>query len=598
MRWPARRVGVRVAQRLAASPECAWGGAALRMLRPMTSSALFAGCLALSLAASAALPSARQGQVQVHAEDLPAEAALARDTRGWRTVESSQLNEGSGPFWLRTQVEVPPREAGAPTPALSLSVLGSWEAWWDGRPLGRNGQVGRTPAEEVPGRIDALFPLPPELSTPGPHVLTMRISAHRLGFQPVGTLHDLRVGEAASLARTRMLGLVPALCMLGALVLMGLYHLARVRLTHGGLATLLLGVLCLAAAALVLLEAWRGLANYPYPQHAVRLRLQAAAVLAVAALLPATVHAAFGEPRRWLRWMGLGLGLLSLVFVPGFDGKNSIALGASLVVSTALAVRAWRRGEPWGALGALAGLGFAGTLYLLEPWGFPERGFFLAFGGLLLCLTAVHARQQRRQQERLESATRAAERLQLELLKRSLQPHFLMNTLGALSEWVETEPAQAVRFIEALGSVYRHLLAVSGERTIPLARELELCRAHLDVMGCRQGTAFHLETEGVDLEAPVPPALLHTLLENAFSHNRYISPHTFRLQSSLVAEGARPRRRYVFLAPLGTGTRQGGGEGTGSRYLRARLEEAFPGVWRLEDGPTEDGWMTRVEVPA
>ncbi|RYZ43436.1 MAG: hypothetical protein EOO71_03525 [Myxococcaceae bacterium] len=568
------------------------------MLGPMMSSALFAGCFALSLAASAALPSARQGQVQVNADDLPPEVALSEDARGWRTVATHQLNEGTGPYWLRAQVDVPPREVGAPTPALFLSVLGSWEAWWDGRPLGRNGRVGRTPSDEVPGRVDALLPLPPELSAPGPHVLTMRISAHRLGFQPVGTLHHMRVGEAASLAQARILGLVPALCMLGALVMMGLYHLARVRLAHGQLATRLLGVLCLAAAALVLLEAWRGLANYPYPQHAVRLRLQAVAVLAVAALLPATVHAAFGEPRRWLRWMGLGLGLLSLAFVPGFDGKNSVALGAALIVSTALAVRAWRRGEPGGALGALAGLGFAGTLYLLEPWGFSERGFFLAFGGLLLCLTAVHARQQRRQQERFENATRAAERLQLELLKRSLQPHFLMNTLGALSEWVETEPAQAVRFIEALGTAYRHLLAVSGERTIPLARELELCRAHLEVMGCRQGTAFHLETEGVDLEAPVPPALLHTLLENAFSHNRYVSPHTFRLEGSLIAGGARPRRRYVFLAPVGTGTRQGGGEGTGARYLRARLEEAFPGAWRLEDGPTAAGWMTRVEVPA
>ncbi|MCY1080742.1 sensor histidine kinase [Archangium lansingense] len=561
----------------------------------MMSSALVAGCLALSLASSSALPTPRQ--VQVHAEDLPVEVALSGDARGWRTVERDEVHEGAGPFWMRTQVEVPVREDGAPTPALALSVLGSWEAWWDGVPLGRNGQVGRTPEEEVPGRVDALLPLPPELSAPGTHLLTLRISSHRLGFQPVGIVHHLRAGEAASLAQARMLGLVPALCTLGALVLMGLYHLARVRLSHGGLATLLLGALCLAAAALLLLEAWRGLANYPYPLHAPRLRLLAAAALAVSALLPATVHAAFGEPRRWLRWAGLGLGLLSLVLVRGFDGKNGVALGASLTVSMVLAMRAWRRGEK-GALGALVGLGLTGTLYMLAPWGFSELGFFLAFGGLLLCLAAVHAQQQRRQQERLESATRVAERLQLELLKRSLQPHFLMNTLAALSEWVETEPAQAVRFIEALGAVYRHLLAVSGERTIPLARELELCRAHLDVMGCRQGTAFHLETAGVDIEAPVPPALLHTLLENAFSHNRYVSPHTFRLEGSLVAEGTRPRRRYIFLAPSGTGTPRGGGEGTGSRYLRARLEEAFPGAWRLEDGPTEAGWMTRVEVPA
>lgn len=562
----------------------------------MTPSVLLAGLLALATAAPEPAPVPAR-PLQVHAGDLPAARALSADAQGWRAVAHGQLSEGAGPYWVRAQVEVAPREVGAPTPVLALSVLGAWEAWWDGRALGRNGAVGRSAAEEVPGRVDVLLPLPPELSAPGPHLLTLRVSAHRLGFEPVGTLHRLQVGEASALARARLLSLIPALCTLGALVLMGLYHLTRAALSRGGRATLLLGALCLAAAALVLLEAWRGLGNYLYPQHILRLRLLSLAVLGVAALLPAALHAALGEPRRWLRWAGLALGLLSLALVHGFDGKHSVALGAALAVSVALALRARRRREP-GALGALAGLGFAGSLYAWNPLGFPEQGFFLAFGGLLLCLAAVHAQQQRRQQERLERATRAAERLQLELLKRSLQPHFLMNTLGALSEWVETEPAQAVRFIEALGTAYRHLLAVSGERTIPLARELELCRAHLDVMGCRQGTAFQLEAEGVDLQAPVPPALLHTLLENAFSHNRYVSPHTFRLQGRLVADGAQARRRYEFLAPPGTGAGAGGGDGTGTRYLRARLEEAFPGGWQLQDGPTAAGWLTRVEVPA
>jgi hypothetical protein len=554
---------------------------------------LLIGCLGVFLSAQTPIPSTEEGKVEVHAEDLPLERALTSGGEGWRTVGLWRVAEGPGPFWIRTRVPVPPREPGTPTPVLALSLLGSWEAWWDGALLGRNGRVGRTPEEELPGNVDVLLPLPPEHATPGTHLLVIRASAHHRGFQPIGALYRLQVGEASQLARTRLLWLVPALSTLGALVLMGLYHLARYFMEQRSRATLLLGLLCLAASALLLLEAWRGLASYAYPLHIVRLWLLSASVLAVAVLLPATLHVAFGEPRRAPWWGLLAVSLLGLSGVPGFDGKNTLGLGIALGVSLVIVLRAWRRREP-GAWGALGGLGFATMLYLMDPLGFPERGFFLAFGGLLLCLGAVHAHQIRRQQQRLEAATRASERLQLELLKRSIQPHFLMNTLGALSEWIETEPAQAVRFIESLGAVYRHLLSVSGERAISMARELELCRAYLEVMGYRYGLAFTLEAPGVEGEAAVPPAVLHTLLENAFSHNRYTAPVTFHLQEARAGG----RRRYTFTTPTCTGATPSLGEGTGTRYLEARLEETFPGAWSLEAGPTEAGWATVVEVPA
>jgi hypothetical protein len=36
--------------------------------------------------------------------------------------------------------------------------------------------------------------------------------------------------------------------------------------------------------------------------------------------------------------------------------------------------------------------------------------------------------------------------------------------------------------------------------------------------------------------------------------------------------------------------------GTGLRYVRARLEESFPGRWQLHDGPVEGGWCTVIEL--
>lgn len=553
---------------------------------------ILAFCLGMALMASSLPPSGGGEGLQVHTGELTAAQALASED-GWIAVPRSGLSAGPGPYWVRAWIRVPPRKPGAPAPVLALSLLGSWEAWWDNRPLCANGRVGASPSEETPGQLDMLIPIPTDQAAEGIHGLLLRVSSHHLGFKPASALHRLEVGEAHTLARARLRSLLPALCTLGALLLIGLLHVLRFLAGRRRAATLLLGLLCLAAAALLVLEAWRGLWDYAYPVHLLRLQLQTVAVLAIALLLPATMASAFAEPRRRALWAGMGLGLASAALIPGFDGKHVAALGWSLLLTTWLAVRAWRRGDA-GALGALAGLGFALLLFFANPSGFMERGFFLAFGGLLGCLAAVHTHRERRSEEALEAATRISERLQLELLKRSLQPHFLMNTLGALAEVVEVEPAQASSFIAALGEAYRQLLAVVSERTISMGRELALVRAHLDLMGHRQGTAFALQVSGLDEGAPVPPAWLLTLLENAFSHNRYTQPAIFGLTEDRIGG----RRRYTFIAPAGEGTVPILGEGTGSRYLKARLEEAFPGAWDLSDGATEAGWTTVVEVPA
>ncbi|MCY1041953.1 histidine kinase [Corallococcus sp. bb12-1] len=547
----------------------------------------------LAVLLTAAVPAMEDGQVELHPEDLPLERALAVDSTGWHPVRADRVVPTSGPMWLRTRVQVPVREPGAPLPALTLGVLGAWEAFWDGVPIGRNGQPGASPESELPGRVDVLLPLSLEGATPGAHVLTLRLSSHHLGFQPVGILHEARVGDAAVLARARLEALLPALCTLGALVLMGLHLLVRAASGPRRMTALLLGLACLAASALVLLESWRGVSSYAYPLQVVRLRLLLAALVAVALLLPAALAVAFDAPgRRWLFALLAG-GLLAVAWVPGFDARGVVALALSLAVSLGLCVGAVRQRKP-GARGVLACVLFATALLVMDPESFQGRGFFIAFG-VLLSASVAHARQVRLWEARLSEALRATERLQLDLLSRSLQPHFLMNTLAALTETVETAPARAVHFIETLGEVYRHLVGMSGARTVALSRELELCRAYLALMSFRQGTRFELDVRGApDLDATVPPALFHTLLENAFSHNRYVEPTTFRIEGERMPG----RRGYRLVAPRGVGAgRAVMGEGTGTRYVAARLEEAFPGAWRLEAGPHEEGWTTRVEVP-
>ena len=61
------------------------------------------------------------------------------------------------------------------------------------------------------------------------------------------------------------------------------------------------------------------------------------------------------------------------------------------------------------------------------------------------------AEQNRRRQE---SELRSA-RLELELLKKHIQPHFLLNSLNSVIAWLEEEPSTAVRLVNALAEELR-----------------------------------------------------------------------------------------------------------------------------------------------
>src|SRR5262249_47651749 len=133
-------------------------------------------------------------------------------------------------------------------------------------------------------------------------------------------------------------------------------------------------------------------------------------------------------------------------------------------------------------------------------------------------LTAAVALNVRDERRKAREVQLAAARLEIELLKKNIQPHFLLNTLATLVEVIEREPKTAVTPIQALAGEFRILARVSGEKLIPLAQEIELCRAHLDVMSLRKGAACALRVTGARDDDPVPPALIHTLVENGLTH--------------------------------------------------------------------------------
>ena len=91
----------------------------------------------------------------------------------------------------------------------------------------------------------------------------------------------------------------------------------------------------------------------------------------------------------------------------------------------------------------------------------------MSFTILLLSMFYVLAWQIRKQREAFEHSLVETSRLKNELLKKKIQPHFLMNTLTSLIDWVEESPSKGVDFIEALAEEFDLLNQVEDKKTHP-----------------------------------------------------------------------------------------------------------------------------------
>lgn len=109
---------------------------------------------------------------------------------------------------------------------------------------------------------------------------------------------------------------------------------------------------------------------------------------------------------------------------------------------------------------------------------------------------------------------------QLNVLRTQLNPHFLFNTLHAISSLVERDPRGVRRMIARLSELLRHTLEQTAEQAIPLDRELELLRRYFDIMEIRFQGRLQI-TIDVPAElgsALVPNLIMQPLAENALKH--------------------------------------------------------------------------------
>ena len=108
----------------------------------------------------------------------------------------------------------------------------------------------------------------------------------------------------------------------------------------------------------------------------------------------------------------------------------------------------------------------------------------------------------------------------LAALRAQLDPHFLFNTLNAVSSLVGSDARGARRMIARLSALLRHSLEESSTPEVPLAQELQVLSQYVEIMEIRFEGRLHVESR-IDpdtLDALVPNLILQPLVENAIKH--------------------------------------------------------------------------------
>lgn len=562
----------------------------IRLLRQ----ALAVLTIAVGLALPAgALPVVNQSLVRMNAGDDPRWADPALDDSSWPEVRFQDVPETGGIVILRAKLPLEARHfaEGRPT-GVFLAALASCELAWDGAVIGRSGRPAANAGLEIPGPVQAHWVIPERLATPGEHVLALRCSAHHRHFHPRMGYWILFAGEYDAILSAVRGSTRFALASLSGMVMVGIFALVLFLADRRDRSFLLLGLVCLSGGALLLAESWRTVFGYTYDWHFVRLLVVTvlAALLNLAITGFVLVRFPGRFPRRVMLALLAGLGLALLI--PSWDGKVLVMFIAGLALATGWVIRAVRRREH-GSIPALIGLVVTLAALLWRPVEFTDLTLYFAIDFLLACLLVAHALQLRRFRREHEEVLVRSARLEIELLRKHIQPHFLMNTLTALSEWIEQDPAVAVNMIESISQEFRLLGRIADRTLIRLGEELDLCRTHIEILSRRRDRDYELRAEGTDARDLVPPAVFHTLVENAITHDE---SKRERVVLTLSATPEGERVRYVFTAPY-AGSGGAGAEGTGLRYIRARLQESLGNDWSLAAGPAEGMWRTELTIP-
>ncbi len=222
-------------------------------------------------------------------------------------------------------------------------------------------------------------------------------------------------------------------------------------------------------------------------------------------------------------------------------------------------------------------------------------GFIFGMVGII----QFHLRAQRDTMKALD-LERQLSAAQLHALQMQLEPHFLFNTLNAITTLIELgRGAEALEMLAHLNVILKTTLKRTTPEKVPLSQELEIVESYLAIEQVRFADRLHIEIK-VDpgaLDSLVPCFLLQPIVENAIRHGIAHCEENGMVQATARREGAQLR-----LEVRDTGSRLNGhskaGSGIGLKNTRERLAHFYQETYEMVARPLDaGGFEVAITIP-
>lgn len=221
------------------------------------------------------------------------------------------------------------------------------------------------------------------------------------------------------------------------------------------------------------------------------------------------------------------------------------------------------------------------------------------FGWSTIYIAVNYHLELEAQKQRAIKAESLAHAARLQALRNQLEPHFIFNTLNAISTLVvERKNDAATHMIHGLGKFLRMTLDRTENPEITVAEELEFVRTYVQIQECRFGDRLKVSIQATPaaMQALVPALILQPLVENSIKHGVLT-----RETAGFVTIDIRVAGESLGMSVTDDGpgpVNRSPAHGVGLANTQARLTELYGDAARFSSGAIPGGgYGVMIEIP-
>ncbi len=189
---------------------------------------------------------------------------------------------------------------------------------------------------------------------------------------------------------------------------------------------------------------------------------------------------------------------------------------------------------------------------------------------------------------------------QLQALQTQIEPHFLFNTMNAITSLVaQKKTDQAMEVLGNLNTILRTTLQRQAPGKVPFAEELEIVESYLAIQQVRFAHRLKITIDASPeaLESLVPSFLLQPIVENAIRHGIEPMEAGGSVETCVKRVGD---RLWLQVRDNGSGESDLStkGHGIGMQNIKERLAYFYPDAYEFEAQTRETGgYQVTIQIP-